>query len=543
MTTQAREPTHSVPVLLQRRAQTDPDGVLIQDVHGPSITVGEFHSQALKAADGLALLGVERGDCVVTINSPRIEAYVCWIGLCWLGALEVPVNPEFRGNSLIYGINDSRAKVLVTSNAHLEKIFAVLDQLPHVEHVVTLDLEAPAEFPQVRTLASLMAEAPRGDYPEPQLTDPYAVIYTSGTTGPSKGVVTPWGSIEYAMVDQLYAGDRPEDYLDPAFYSPWPVFHSSGRTGMIFAAIRKGRFIIRERLSASAFWDDVRRFQCTHAHLMGVASFLFVQPPRPDDADNPLKRVLMNPVLAEYREFERRFGVIVSTGWGMTEIGFPTAASDLPNAQTCGTLSPLYEARLVDDDGCDVADGDIGQMIIRPRRPWLLLREYLGKPEATAKAWRDGWFSTGDALRRDANGYYYFMDRVADYLRVRGENVSSVELEAEVRAHPGVADVAAIGVPAASVRAEEAGSRPRAATSEDEIKLVVLPREGSGLTERDLYDFLAPRLPRFMVPRFIEFVEELPRTPTGKIQKKALRGQPLSPKAWDRVAEGVAAPR
>jgi crotonobetaine/carnitine-CoA ligase len=356
-------------------------------------------------------------------------------------------------------------------------------------------------------------------------------------------VITPWGSIQYAMVDQLYAGDRPEDYPDPAFYSPWPVFHSSGRTGMVFAAIRRGRFIIRERLSASAFWDDIRRFQCSHAHLMGVASFLFVQPPRPDDADNPLKRVLMNPVLAEYREFERRFGVVVSTGWGMTEIGFPTAASDLPNAQTCGRLSSLYEARLVDDDGREVAEGAIGQMIIRPRRPWLLLKEYLGKPEATAKAWRDGWFSTGDALRRDADGYYYFMDRVADYLRVRGENVSSVELEAEVRAHPDVAEVAAIGVPAASVRAEEAGSRPRAATSEDEIKLVVLARANSNLTERALYEFLAPRLPRYMVPRFIEFVDAFPRTPTGKIQKKVLRGQPLSPKAWDRVAEGVAAPR
>jgi crotonobetaine/carnitine-CoA ligase len=511
-------------------------------VHGPSITNAAFHAAALKVASALEGLGVQRGDCVVTLNDPRIEAHVCWIGICWLGAMEVPVNPEFRGNSLTYGVNDSRAKVLITSNAYLEKVRNARSDLPHVEHVLTLDPDVPSGFPEVRTLASLMAQAPERRYTAPTLIDPYAVIYTSGTTGPSKGVVTPWGSIEYAVLERLYAGDRFEDYDDPAFYSPWPVFHSSGRTGLVFAALSGGRFVIRERLSASAFWDDVRSFNCTHAHLLGVAGFLFVQPERPDDADNPLKRVLMNPVLAEYRAFEKRFGVVVSTGWGMTEIGFPTAGSNLPNARTCGTLSPLYEARLIDGDGRDVPEGEVGQLVIQPKRPWLLLKEYLGKPEATANAWRDGWFYTGDALRRDADGHYYFVDRVADYLRVHGNNVSSVELENEVRAHPDVADVAAIGV-AASAVAPPAAAAPRAATSEDEIKLVVVRRPGSALTEHELLDFLIPRLPRFMTPRFIEFVEELPRTPTGKIQKKALRTDAPSTKVWDRVAHGVEAPR
>jgi crotonobetaine/carnitine-CoA ligase len=539
----SREPTESVPVLLRRRAEDDPDGLLIQDVRGPSITNAAFHAAAMDVANALASLGVGAGDCVVTLNDARIEAHACWIGISWLGAMEVPVNPEFRGNSLIYGISDSRARVLITSNIHLEKVWGVRDQLPHIEQILTLDAEALEAFPGVRTLGSLAAVAPRHDYPDPQLMDPYAVIYTSGTTGPSKGVVVPWGSLEYAVLDRLYAGDRPEDYVDPAFYSPWPMFHSSGRTGLAFAALRGGRFVIRERLSASAFWDDVRRFGCTHAHLLGVAGYLFVQPPQPDDADNPLKRVLMNPVIDEYREFERRFGVVVSTGWGMTEIGFPTAASDLPNARTCGKLSPLYDARLVDDDGQDVAEGAVGQLIIRPRRPWLLLKEYLGKPEATAKGWRDGWFFTGDALRRDGDGFYYFVDRVADYLRVRGENVSSVELENEVRAHPDVSDVAAVGVQSALAAAAAEGAIPRAATREDEIKLVVLRYPGSTLSERQLFEFLAPRVPRFMAPRFIEFVDELPRTPTGKIQKKALRTEILSARTWDRVAEGVEAPR
>jgi crotonobetaine/carnitine-CoA ligase len=540
MTATPREPTHSVPILLKLRAERDPDGLLFQDVRGPSITNGAFHEAALAVADALSMLGVRRGDCVVTLNDARIEAHTCWIGLCWLGAMEVPVNPEFRGQSLVYGISDCKAKVLITSNIHLDKVRAIRDQLPHIEHVLTLDAAAPDGAGDVRSLVELARGAPRGDYPEPQLTDPYAVIYTSGTTGPSKGVVTPWGSIQYAALDRLYVGDDPDAYDDLAFYSPWPMFHSSGRTGLVLVACRGGRVVMRERLSASAFWDDVRRFGCTHAHLLGIAGFLYVQPERPDDADNPLKRVLMNPVIAEYRDFERRFGVVVSTGWGMTEIGFPTAACDLPSFRSCGTLSPLYEARLVDDEGRDLPDGEVGQLIIRPRRPWLLLREYLGKPEATAKAWKDGWFHTGDALRREPDGHYYFVDRVADYLRVRGNNVSSVELENEVRTHPEVSDVAAVGVPAA-LRPENGAAR--AATSEDDIKLVVLRAAGSALTEADLLAYLIPRLPRFMTPRYIEFVDDLPRTPTGKIQKNALRSEHLSAATWDRAEHGIEIPR
>lgn len=538
-----REPTVAVPVLLARRAENDPAGVLIQEVTGRTITNAAFHETALGVADALSALGVAPGDCVVTVNEACIEAYACWIGICWLGAMEVPVNPEFRGQSLIYGISDCKARVLITSNSHLGKLLGVRDQLPYVEYILTIDEAAPAGIANVRSLFSAGHNAPRGNYPQPQLTDPYAVIYTSGTTGPSKGVVVPWGSLQYAALDRMFAGDVPGTYADLAYYSPWPIFHSSSRTGLAFVAEDGGRLVIRTRLSASAFWDDIRRFKCTHAHLIGVAGFLYVQPARPDDADNTLRRVLMNPVLADYRAFERRFGVIVSTGWGMTEIGFPMATTDLPNARTCGTISPLYEARIVDDAGLDVEDGQVGQLIVRPKRPWLLLKEYLGKPEATAKAWRDGWFYTGDALRREPDGHYYFVDRVADYMRVRGNNVSSVEVETEVRSHPDVADVAAIGVPAAIATGADTATTNRVVTTEDEIKLVVLRRPGSHLTEPALLDYLIPRLPRFMTPRFIEFVDDLPRTPTGKVQKRLLRADLASANTWDRVAHDIDVPR
>jgi len=202
--------------------------------------------------------------------------------------------------------------------------------------------------------------------------------------------------------------------------------------------------------------------------------------------------------------------VRVSTGWGMTEIGFPMATADPGAPGTCGVLSSLYEARIVDTDDFELPDGQVGELVIRSHLPWLMLRSYLGRPEATARAWRNGWFHTGDALRRDAAGNYFFVDRIADYLRTRGNNVSSLEVEAQVRLHPEVADCACIGVPG-----ELEG--------DDDIKLVVIRAADSVLSPDDLYAYLMPRMPRYQLPRYIQFVTELPRTPTGKVRKSELR--------------------
>ena len=221
----------------------------------------------------------------------------------------------------------------------------------------------------------------------------------------------------------------------------------------------------------------------------------------------------------------------------MTEIGFPLNASDLPNAQTCGKLSPLYEVRIVDAQGRDLPDGQAGELLIRGKAPFLITRGYLNKPEANRKAWRDGWYATGDILRRDPDGYFYFLDRANDYLRVRGNNVSSLELEGEVRAHPAVAEAAAIGVKAADVPALPGNAR----ADEDEIKIAVKLNGSAPLGEGELVDYLAGRLPRYMVPRFVEFVDDLPRTPTGKIRKAGLRESPVNAATWDRLSRSVPA--
>lgn len=518
-------------MLLQRRAEAAPDGILIQDVSGRSVTNAEFHASALKVADALSSLGVGKGDYVITLFDNGIHAQRIWIGIAWSGAVEVPVNPEFQGRILTYSLNDSQAATIITSGSCLESIRKIWHELPHLKNVITVD-ECDQD-PQIGniSLADLEANAPCRRHTAPSLEDPYGVIYTSGTTGASKGVLSPWGSLQYSVLNQIFASDLTQAYDDPAFYSPWPVFHASGRTGLAFAAHRNARLVMRDRLSTSAFWRDIKEYRCTHTHLLGLAGWLMAQAPTPTDADNPLERVLMNPVIAEFKEFERRFGVTVSTGWGMTEIGFPLADGPLGDARTCGKLAPVYEARIVDESDHEVPAGTPGEFVVKPHRPWLLFRGYLNKPEATNARWQDGWFHTEDVLRADEHGNYYFVDRLSDYIRVRGNNVSSVELEAEIRAHPEVAEVAAVGISSAQLPKELSASG-----GEDEILILVQKTSPGSLTEDQLFADLAEHLPKYMLPRFIQFVDDFPRTPTGKIQKKLLKAETLKPGIWDRAS-------
>jgi crotonobetaine/carnitine-CoA ligase len=234
---------------------------------------------------------------------------------------------------------------------------------------------------------------------------------------------------------------------------------------------------------------------------------------------------LMFPVVADHREFEARFGLKIRTLYSMTETGPVTASGWSPDdATSCGRIQPGYQLRIVDEDDYEVPDGTVGELIVRADEPWVLSAGYLDMPEATAIAWRNGWFHTGDAMRRDAAGNFYFVDRIKDAIRRRGENISSFEVEAHVLAHPDVAECAAVAVPS------EWG--------EDEVKIVVVAT--AGITPVALIEFLADRMPRFMIPRYVEFVEELPKTDaTFRVRKVELRERGVNEATWDREAAGM----
>jgi crotonobetaine/carnitine-CoA ligase len=272
-------------------------------------------------------------------------------------------------------------------------------------------------------------------------------------------------------------------------------------------------FYLVNGFSTDSFWDQVRRGNCVATSgLIGVmAGFLAKAPPRPDDRDNPLRCLTMFPVNAVTVAFTKRFGFDYMTGFNMTECSSPLVTDvNTPVYGSCGRPRTGVTCRIVNEHDIEVPRGAVGELIVRTDLPWTMNIGYDGMPEATAKAWRNGWFHTGDAFRQDESGDYFFVDRIKDAIRRRGENISSVEVEAEVKAHPAVDEAVAVGVPAA-----EGG--------EDEVLVAIMVRRGSTLDPVALIDFLKPRMPYYMVPRYLRFVDDIPKTETNKLRKNVIR--------------------
>jgi carnitine-CoA ligase len=528
----------TMPELLRRRAAADPDEIFIEDVSDDRAwTNKEYYEYALTVADALAGLGVSEGDRVASMLDPSARSHAIWVGTSFSGAVETPLNTDYRGASLVHALQDSQAVVLVTTLQYAQRLTPIADQLTELRTLVLTDAEIapPGWTGRVEFLDHLLATSSPVERPAPAEHEPYAVIYTSGTTGPSKGVLTPWASLRLT-VEATFPGDEPGQYPGGAIYSPWPTFHGLSKYAFFVATQLGIRIVVRHKFSVSAFWDDIKEYGCTHVHLMGFGSLLLNQPAVDAEADNPLQRAIMLPLPVRFKDFESRFGVRASTAWGMTEIGLPISSGAPADPKACGKLLPDFEARIVDENDYDLPDGTPGEFVIRSNRPWLLMREYLGRPEATVKAWRNGWLHTGDILRRDPDGTYYFVDRAADYLRSKGQNISSLEVEATAASHPEVLRVACIGVQSELSRANSGALSADPADREladEDVKVIVVRTESSTLTERELYEFLVEQMPRYMVPRYIEFMDELPLTATAKVRKVELRRHPLTETTWD----------
>ena len=523
----------TVPERLQRWATEHPDRPFVVEADGRTATYGEFHAESLVWASAYRSLGLGAGDNVVTMVKPSVTAYASWLGMCWLKVVDVGCNTDYQGQMLAYLLNQSRSRVAVVDAQLLPRILAVAADVPGLEAVVVLGDDAGAStggapFRIVTSDALLADLKPADDLDPPKVWDIAMMTYTSGTTGASKGVLVAW-----AQVHEGCLGLIPPDDLDEsdAFYSPFPMFHSSGRAAVCLMSLHGGRVVIRDQFSASAYWDDIKRHGCTTTGLVGaMTAFLWGQPASADDADNPLKRAVMFPVVANFREFEARFGLKLTTMYAMTEVG-PTFSTgwNITDHASCGTVRDEYEVRLVDEHDFEVPVGEVGELIVRHRYPWALNQGYFDMPDKTAEAWRNGWFHTGDAFRCDEQGRFYFVDRIKDALRRRGENISSFEVEGLVNAHPGVLECAAIPVPS------EWG--------EDEIKVCVV-RSDETLTEERLVRDLIETMPRFMVPRFVELTDSLPKTEaTQRVKKNLLRADPLNDRTWDREAVGIEVPK
>jgi carnitine-CoA ligase len=518
-------PPHAV----ARWAAETPDAVALAHVDGGALTYAELNRDGLAWAAALAGLGVEAGTHVATLLPNTFLAHRALIGLGWLRAVEVPVNTAYVGAMLRHALELSDSTVLLTTGELLEKVRRLLPGLPLLRTVVLLDGQAAAPVGGVELIgsaefAAAVGSAPGSEFAGPDVWDVCSLLFTSGTTGPAKAVVTPWGlSVQmwsWVPEDTVRAGE--------GLFNPLPLFHNSGRSGLAHTLARGGRFVIRDRFSASRFWADVRATDCRSAALVGpMTQLLWSATPADDDADNPLRSMILGPMIPEMEQFEKRFGVRVATCYGQTEVGAPLATGwDHGPWQATGRQRagyPCPEVRLVDALDRPVADGEVGELVVRSGEPWGLNLGYHRMPEETVRAWRNGWFHTGDMFVRDAEGWFTFFDRRKDALRRRGENISSFEVERGVGEHPRVVECVVVGV--------------ASGLGDDEVLAAVIVDDPDAFDPAELVGFLADRLPRFMVPRYVRVLPDFPRNATtGRVRKDDLRALVAVDRGWDREA-------
>lgn len=499
-------------------AQIGPDG---------RYTVAESYARSLRIAGGLTELGVGRQQPVALLLDNSLDAVHAWTGTSLGGMIEVPVNTAYKGSFLSHILNDSGASALILEAGDVERVARIADDLTTLRTLIVHG--DPAAADDMRGLFRVLGfdELAAAKPIAPQRLDPadlMAYMYTSGTTGVSKGVlVSQAHAYTYASREDQQRpteGDR--------ILVTLPLFHLAGQWyGVYQALIHESRCVVEPGFSVSKFWPTVREHGITVTVTLGAMAELLQQcPPRPDDADNPLELAVMAPLASDIEGFRKRFGVAVASVYGMSEIGVVlNGPPESVAAGAAGFPRPGFTLRLVDAAGREVPAGAVGELWVRPDEPLTVLRGYHNLPDKTAETLVDGWVHTGDAFRTDTAGRYYFSDRIKDALRRRGENISSFEVERVINTHPGVFESAVVGVPSD--------------LTEDEIKAVVVPRENVTVDPVELIEYLVERMPYFMVPRYLEFRDELPKTPTQKVHKHVLRDAGVHDGVWDREAAGI----
>ncbi len=557
---------------LARCARACPDKVYLHyGEDGVRLTFAEVLRISERVAAGLAALGLQPGQPVSVLTRNSLLSALAMFGIWRAGGVFAPVNFNFRGPMLAYQLNDTAAFALVTDVSFLPILDEIAAQLSLKQLVV--HAPKPGEHDHVGDGAADMI-APAGMTltpwdtvsqhagPPPEIAptpfDVANIVYTSGTTGPSKGVVQP-----YRWMNHYSYPSRALTSHDDVLYCDLPLYHVGGAFALVTRALWKGNTVgLWDRFSATKFWDRIAECGASAAILLDVMiPWLMSAPPRNSDRANTLNKVHMQPLPANHHEVARRFGFdFVTCGFGQTESGSgfgcvidqwgiehgtPPAlwrgmdkqayranckaqgrllvdgSQPLPKGMM-GLPNPLLEVAVLDEDDNRVAPGTVGQLAFRPRFPGLLLHEYLRKPEATLKALRNCWFHTGDAIRElsDPPGTYAFVDRMGGFFRVRGENVSSYEVEVLIASH-------------AKVRACAAVPLPAAVGDEDDIAVFVELVEGETMDEAELRLHAQATMPRFMRPAHVRFVPALPVTPTNKIEKYKLKAQLLKELAND----------
>ena len=498
-------------------------------VNDEPLSYEQLADRAARFTTGLQEMGIARGDRVAVMMPTRPEFLYAWFGILGAGAIEVPIHDAARGPGITYILETTGARALIVDEEHVDHVAGQIGQVECLEQVIvtggTPDLDKPA-----RDFAELL-QHPAADPVELKPSDPASILFTGGTTGPPKGVVLPHNhnlNLAQGVVDII--GYTEDDVL----FSVFPLFHANAKYMTVLAAMVSGaRAVINKRFSASRFWDICRREGVTAFNGQGeMLRILLKQPESDADRDNGVRVVVGAAAAADLIEqFEQRFDLAVLDAYGMTETGPTIAVSwDKRRPGSAGLPTPWYEARVVDEDDIEVPAGVTGEIVVRPNRPFVMMERYWGNDAATLGSMRNLWFHTGDNAYRDEDGFFWFVARGTDSIRRRGENVSAWEVERVLADHPELLEAAVYGVPS------ELGGQ--------EVMVAVVRRPESGITAEELLDYCTGRMPHFAVPRYVRFMDALPRSHAQRVLKLELKGAGTeAPGVWDREAVGYVVQR
>lgn len=524
----------TVPELLRDAVRVVPEAPYL-DFAGKTYSFREVDTMSSRFAHALVALGVAPGVTVASILETSVEAVVTWLAVNKAGGIWVPLNTAYQGEFLRHQLADSAAQVMICNEEYFANVADVAPALPSLKTILC-DAEVLPESADLAASVLLLGDH-RGEVAleewEVTPSSLSLLVYTSGTTGPSKGCMV---SQNYICSQGLQCNDAVPPEPGEVMYTCLPLFHVSALSQLIAALAVRTRIAVSPRFSVSGFWAEIERSGARNALLMGSIFPLLAYAPDSPEAircRGQLRAVTGVPVAREVRDiWIKRFGVehINSFGYGLTEgsrlaLHRYRGPEHLPPLDSCGELaSDRYEVVVLDENDRPLPDGQVGEIAFRPRRPNVMFDGYWKRPQETVHAQRNLWMHSGD-LGRIENGILFFVDRQKDYLRNRGENISSFEIERAFLAHPDLAEVAV----------HEIG----AGIAEDRMKVTAIRVAGSTLTEEELLRWALDKVPYFAVPRYIEFRHDFPRTPTSKVQKFQLREEGCTAATWDREAAGI----
>ena len=491
------------------------------------ITYREIGERVNKVANGFIRMGLRKGGKVAILMENCPEFIYTWFALAKLGAIEVPINTAHKGNILEYLINYSDAEMLVISADLIPQVKAIENNLQNLKKVIVHGPAQEQAFERFSTESyqNLLNNPSASPQTDVRYDDLMAIMFTSGTTGPSKGVMITHNQAIFVAsqyVDCLKVRDGDLSYL----YIP--LFHMASQFGFVIAALLSdGTCVLKKGFSATTFWDDIRKYSCTISGMFeAVLKILSKAPERDDDIKNPIRVFATAHLPADIHEpFEKRFGVRLVNVYGMTE-GDCTVSATYEDIRVGSFGKPrgYFDARVFTPDDKELPPSQVGELVLRPLQPHIMFEGYYKMPEQTLETFKNLWWHTGDLAYKDEGGYFYFVGREKDMIRRGGENISALEVENAVESHPDVRECAAV-----------------AALSDiwgEEVKIVIVPREGKEIKPEELVAYCDERMAYFMVPRFIEFVENIPRTGATQRPVKGLL-KDITPATWDRIDAGV----